>query len=149
MCGQIRGQTNSPLLQDLGTPHQDHRRGIGSADYPGRLDLVVHFAAHAKVHELVEHPNRVKAIAWLLWQTIADYIGKALGVTPEIHIQPTRKGEITRYVANVGKARAVLDYHPTTALNLGIQKSVAWCLDWWSKKGHEAYDASRAQWTAG
>jgi nucleoside-diphosphate-sugar epimerase len=282
------------LLQDLGMPHQDHRRGIGSADYPDRLDLVVHFAAHAKVHELVEHPTKalsniimtsnvlefcrhnqlpiifsstrevygdihhyiteeshadfvftespysaskiasealvysysrcyglpymvfrfsnvygrydndlermervvplfidrihrnlpitiygedklldftyiddcidgvMKGIYTLLSGketnhtlnlaygqgnsliTLAEHIGKALDVTPEISIQPSRKGEINRYVANVGKARAVLDYHPTTPLDLGIQKSVAWCLDWWSKKGHETYDVSRS-----
>ena len=45
------------VLQDLGAPYRDFTRGIGSVDYP-RADVVVHLAANAKVHELVEHPHR-------------------------------------------------------------------------------------------
>src|SRR3712207_7642132 len=45
------------LLQDLAAPCRDFRGGIGSAPYPSR-DVVVHLAANAKVHELVEQPHR-------------------------------------------------------------------------------------------
>ncbi len=45
------------VLQDLGAPYRDFTRGIGSVDYP-RADVVVHLAANAKVHELVEQPHR-------------------------------------------------------------------------------------------
>lgn len=41
------------LLQDLGAP-----RGVDTSAWPRGLDLVVHLAAHAKVHELVEEPTR-------------------------------------------------------------------------------------------
>jgi len=45
------------LLQDLATPQHDFVGGIGGAPYPP-VDVVVHFAANAKVHELVEEPRR-------------------------------------------------------------------------------------------
>lgn len=46
------------LLQDLAAPFSDFRGGLGHAPYPPGLDAVVHFAAHAKVHELVQQPAR-------------------------------------------------------------------------------------------
>jgi UDP-glucose 4-epimerase len=45
------------LLQDLAAPYRDFQGGIGGVPYP-RCDLVVHLAANAKVHELVQHPHR-------------------------------------------------------------------------------------------
>src|SRR5215207_2281071 len=45
------------LLQDLAAPYRDFTGGIGSVPYP-RPDIVVHLAANAKVHELVQQPHR-------------------------------------------------------------------------------------------
>lgn len=45
------------LLQDLAAPQREFRGGIGGAPYPPS-DVVVHLAANAKVHELVEQPHR-------------------------------------------------------------------------------------------
>src|SRR5690349_2674897 len=45
------------LLQDLAAPYRDFAGGIGGVPYPP-CDLVVHLAANAKVHELVQHPHR-------------------------------------------------------------------------------------------
>ncbi|MEI7644347.1 MAG: NAD-dependent epimerase/dehydratase family protein [Chloroflexales bacterium] len=45
------------LLQDLATPQHEFCGGIGGAPYP-TCDVVVHLAANAKVHELVEQPHR-------------------------------------------------------------------------------------------
>lgn len=45
------------LLQDLSSPYPPYEKGIGGVEYP-KVDLVVHLAAHAKVHELVRHPHR-------------------------------------------------------------------------------------------
>lgn len=64
---------------------------------------------------------------------MTEFISEALGKTPDYTIKPSRVGEVTHYVANVGKARALLDYTPTTPLREGIQKGVAWSLDWWAK----------------
>lgn len=45
------------LLQDLAAPYRDFVGGIGSVPYP-KVDLVIHLAANAKVHELVQLPHR-------------------------------------------------------------------------------------------
>ena len=66
---------------------------------------------------------------------MAKFIGEALGVEPIMNIEPARVGEVTHYVANIGKARAVLGYEPQTSLHDGIQKTVAWCMDWWAEHG--------------
>jgi nucleoside-diphosphate-sugar epimerase len=64
--------------------------------------------------------------------SMAEYVGQALGIQPEIHIEPSRVGEVTHYVANIGKARALLDYTPTVSLREGIRRAVAWCTKWWA-----------------
>ena len=68
--------------------------------------------------------------------SMAELVGETLGVVPEINIQPSRVGEVTHYVANIGKARALLGYNPQTPLELGIPKAVAWCLEWWESHPH-------------
>jgi UDP-glucuronate 4-epimerase len=45
------------LLQDLSGHYPSFPDGIGGVEYPG-VDLVVHLAAHAKVHQLVQQPHR-------------------------------------------------------------------------------------------
>jgi UDP-glucose 4-epimerase len=271
------------LLQDLSTPYRDFEAGIGHVEYPPDLDAVVHLAAHAKVHELVEQPDRALenitmtynvlefcrqnnvplvfsssrevygdihryiteesyadfaftespysaskisgealiysyaqcyGLRYLVFRfsnvygrydndiermqrviplfirqirdgepitiygkdkvldftyvddcvsgissgiellvsgreknhtinlaygqgnsliTMAEYVGEALGVRPEMRIEPPKVGEVTHYVANIGKARALLNYNPTTPLREGIHKAVAWSVDWWEK----------------
>ena len=44
------------LLQDLAGHYAPFRGGINGVEYP-EVDLVVHFAAHAKVHQLVRQPH--------------------------------------------------------------------------------------------
>jgi UDP-glucose 4-epimerase len=64
---------------------------------------------------------------------MAQYIADALGKNPDVHIEPSHVGEVTHYVANIGKARALLNYTPTTSLEDGLKKAVAWSLDWWEQ----------------
>jgi UDP-glucose 4-epimerase len=45
------------LLQDLAGHYAPFRGGINGVEYPD-VDLVVHLAAHAKVHQLVRQPHR-------------------------------------------------------------------------------------------
>ena len=45
------------LLQDLSGHYPAYATGIGGVDYPP-ADVVVHLAAHAKVHQLVRFPHR-------------------------------------------------------------------------------------------
>jgi UDP-glucose 4-epimerase len=70
---------------------------------------------------------------------MAHFVGAALDMQPEINVASSRVGEVTHYVANVGKARALLNYHPQTPLEKGIAKAVAWCVDWWDR--HQASDS--------
>ena len=49
------------LLQDLSIPYHQFEGGIGHLKYPSDFDVVVHLAAHAKVHELVKHPTKALA----------------------------------------------------------------------------------------
>lgn len=264
------------LLQDLSTPYQEFTNGIGGDTYPEDVDVVVHLAAHAKVHELVEHPYRALEnitmtfnvleycrtndlpvvfsssrevygdihryiteeshadfaftespysaskisgealvysyaqcydIPYLVFRfsnvygrydndiermerviplfirriqndeaitiygenkildftyvddcvegivsgvkllherrdanhtinlaygqghtlvQMAQLIGQALDRTPRITIEPSRVGEVTHYVANIGKARALLGYDPKTPLALGIERTIEW-----------------------
>jgi UDP-glucose 4-epimerase len=64
---------------------------------------------------------------------MATYIGEALGIAPDVSVEPSRKGEVTHYVANIEKARRLLGYHPVTPLRDGIRKAVAWSLEWWQE----------------
>jgi UDP-glucose 4-epimerase len=275
------------LLQDLSMPYRGFQSGIGHVEYPTNLDVVVHFAAHAKVHELVEQPDRalenitmtfnvlefcrhnnlpivfsstrevygdihryiteesyadfaftespyaaskiaseafvyayaqcyglpylvfrfsnvygrydndiermLRVIPYFIREihaqrpitvygekkvldftyiddcvagvaagierlvsgdiashtinlafgqgnsliNMAKFIGEALGVEPKMSIEPARLGEVTHYVANVGKARALLDYNPQTSLQEGIHKAVNWSMDWWQKESNQ------------
>ncbi|MBN2329641.1 MAG: NAD-dependent epimerase/dehydratase family protein [Candidatus Omnitrophica bacterium] len=57
---------------------------------------------------------------------LADFIGKAVGVEPEISFTPAKPGEVTRYIADITKARTLLGYDPKTSLQEGIPKAIAW-----------------------
>lgn len=62
--------------------------------------------------------------------TMANYIGEELGIQPDMTVEPSRVGEVTHYVANIGKAHALLNYRPTTQLREGIHKAVEWSREW-------------------
>ena len=64
---------------------------------------------------------------------LSDLITEHLGVhTDEVEVsfEPSRPGEIKRYVANIDKARNLLGYRPQTPLNEGIAKAVEWWMSW-------------------
>ncbi len=71
---------------------------------------------------------------------LAEYIGEALGIAPDITIQPPRVGEVTHYVADISKAQEMLGYNPATPLREGIQQAVAWSTAWWAEHGEPAAD---------
>jgi UDP-glucose 4-epimerase len=60
----------------------------------------------------------------------AELIAHELGVEPQLTIEPSLLGEVTHYVADVRKAREVLGWSPTTTLDEGIPKAVAWFREW-------------------
>jgi UDP-glucose 4-epimerase len=57
------------LLQDLSAPYRDFVGGIGGVPYP-HPDIVVHLAANAKVHELVQQPHRAMENITLTFKTL-------------------------------------------------------------------------------
>ena len=65
--------------------------------------------------------------------TLADYIGEALGVVPDVTVKSSRVGEVTHYVADIGKARTLLGYTPLTPLREGIGRAVAWATNYWAQ----------------
>ncbi|HEY1408964.1 MAG TPA: NAD-dependent epimerase/dehydratase family protein [Promineifilum sp.] len=64
---------------------------------------------------------------------LAEHIGEALGVAPQMTIQPARVGEVTHYVADIRKAQALLGYAPQTPLSLGVRHAVAWATGYWAE----------------
>jgi len=56
----------------------------------------------------------------------AELIAASVGVEPQIETAPARLGEVTRYVADIRKARDLLGWEPQTPLAEGIPKAVGW-----------------------
>jgi UDP-glucose 4-epimerase len=56
----------------------------------------------------------------------AELIAEQLEVEPRINTAPARLGEVTHYVADIRKARDLLDWRPTTSLDEGIPKAIGW-----------------------
>jgi UDP-glucose 4-epimerase len=57
---------------------------------------------------------------------LAEIIGEALGIHPQISIARSLPGEIERYVADIRKAGAMLDFAPGISLRDGIHRALAW-----------------------
>jgi UDP-glucose 4-epimerase len=93
------------------------------------------------LHRLVQEPERVSG------QTInlgtgkgttlleaAHLVAKAAGVEPRLEIKPIRVGEISRYVADISKARTLLGYDPQYPPARGIPEFYRWWQSWYGKK---------------
>lgn len=57
---------------------------------------------------------------------LAEEVVRLLGSSSPITIGTPRTGEVIRYVADIGKARAKLSYDPKTPFAEGIRKTVEW-----------------------
>jgi UDP-glucuronate 4-epimerase len=60
----------------------------------------------------------------------AELIAAEIGVEPQINHAASLLGEVTHYVADIRKARELLDWQPATPLDQGIPKGVAWFREW-------------------
>jgi nucleoside-diphosphate-sugar epimerase len=60
----------------------------------------------------------------------AELIAEELGVEPQVMFAPALLGEVTRYVADIRKARDLLGWTPQTPLADGVPKAVAWFREW-------------------
>jgi UDP-glucose 4-epimerase len=52
---------------------------------------------------------------------MAHWLAQALGRPADIRLEPAQAGEMTHYVANIDKARALLGYAPATSLREGLR----------------------------
>jgi UDP-glucose 4-epimerase len=57
---------------------------------------------------------------------LVNLISLALQKEPNARFEPSRAGEVTRYVADISKARELLGYRPQTPLTAGVPQAVRW-----------------------
>lgn len=57
---------------------------------------------------------------------IVHGIAETLGMPVEVRLAASRPGEVTWYVADIAKARRLLDYAPQVPLSTGIRRAMAW-----------------------
>jgi nucleoside-diphosphate-sugar epimerase len=62
---------------------------------------------------------------------LVNLLELALGTKATTTWEPSRVGEVTRYVADVSKARRLLGYAPQVPLTAGIPRYV----EWWREQG--------------
>jgi nucleoside-diphosphate-sugar epimerase len=60
----------------------------------------------------------------------AELIAGEFGTEAQIEYAPSLLGEVTRYVADIRKARDLLGWTPATPLDEGVPKAVAWFREW-------------------
>ncbi|MCW5865147.1 MAG: NAD-dependent epimerase/dehydratase family protein [Anaerolineae bacterium] len=76
---------------------------------------------------------------------LAETIGAALGVSPRLTLAPPRVGEVTHYVADIARARALLGYEPRVPLSEGIPRAVAWATAFWAAESRGSGEKIAAQ----
>ena len=57
---------------------------------------------------------------------LVNIIALALCQEPNVRYEPSRAGEVTRYVADISKARELLGYEPQTPLTAGVPLAIKW-----------------------
>lgn len=64
-------------------------------------------------------------------QDLVNLLELGLGRRAEVTYEPARVGEVTRYVADLTKARRLLGYEPEVPLTAGISRYI----EWWRSQG--------------
>jgi UDP-glucose 4-epimerase len=57
---------------------------------------------------------------------LVNLVSLALRKKPDVKLEPSRPGEVTRYVADLNQARTLLNYEPHTPLTAGVPKAIEW-----------------------
>lgn len=60
---------------------------------------------------------------------LVNLITLALRKEVDVTYEPARPGEVTRYVADISKARSLLGYAPQTPLTAGVPRAIQWQRD--------------------
>ena len=117
------------LLQDLSGHYPAYPTGIGGVDYP-KSDVVVHLAAHAKVHELVEYPHRALENITMIFNVL-EYCRQTK--TPIIFSSSREVyGDIKRFSTNETSADFAFTESPYSASKISgeaLLYSYAQCYD--------------------
>src|SRR5436309_14760429 len=82
------------LLQDRSGHYPSFPGGIGGVEYP-EVDLVVHLAAHAKVHQLVRQPHRALENAVMTFNVL-EY-ARGLGLPLVVSFTREVYGDVQRF----------------------------------------------------
>lgn len=87
------------------------------------IEGAIHYTArHAHAFEIVNlGESRTTEL-----KTLIELIAKELGVEPEIRRLPPQPGDVEQTFADISRARALIGYAPTTPLEEGIPRFVAW-----------------------
>jgi UDP-glucose 4-epimerase len=97
------------LLQDLAGHYAPFRGGINGVEYP-EVDLVVHLAAHAKVHQLVRQPHRALENAVMTFNVLEyarlSHIPIVFSSSREVYGDVHRFEEYTEQVADFAFAES-------------------------------------------
>lgn len=59
---------------------------------------------------------------------LIEKLGKVLGVAPQVEQLPEQPGDVPITFADISRARAELDYAPTTSIDRGLEVFAAWLL---------------------
>ena len=62
---------------------------------------------------------------------VVSLLELCLGTKADVTYQDPLVGEVTRYIADISKARRLLGYRPQVPLSVGIPRYV----DWWRERG--------------
>lgn len=57
---------------------------------------------------------------------VAELIKSNLNSNSEIIFKENKSGEVVKYIADISKAKSILNYRPMTSIEKGISESVAW-----------------------
>ncbi len=57
---------------------------------------------------------------------LVNLISLTLRKEPNVRYEPSRSGEVTRYVADIAKARRLLGYEPQVPLTAGVPRAIRW-----------------------
>ena len=88
----------------------------------GVMKSVAHIEANAKVYEVF---NLGESHTTTLKQLV-ETIEAALGVDAQINRLPSQPGDVPQTFADISRAKALIGYAPTTLIEEGIAKFVAW-----------------------
>ncbi len=116
--------------------HGDMRRDFTYIDDIVRGVTAALFAEGLQPYEVINLGNHQPE---KLMDMIA-MLGRALGIEPRMTMLPMQPGDVPTTFADVDKARRLLGYEPTTSLEEGLRRFVAWYQTHTASRGDDAME---------